>query len=162
MLVLLPDDIGGHSAKQRIILKTVIASFIVNLYLNLSFYPSLMHYQAGSEAAMWINNHNPRNLPVVEYNNDYVEAFEFYSDKQVTAIDGSGKGKLPPGPFLFYAPAGIITSLHAKGWKMQTQSTFERYWITRLKPSFLNKNTRDKELTKTEVVLVDPISVKPL
>jgi hypothetical protein len=35
-------------------------SLIVNLYLNQVFYKSLLKYQAGSEAAAWINEHNPQ------------------------------------------------------------------------------------------------------
>jgi 4-amino-4-deoxy-L-arabinose transferase-like glycosyltransferase len=154
MMVLFPDDIS-HSANQKVIFCTVIASFIVNLYLNLAFYPSLMKYQAGSEAAMWINTHNQKNLPVAELGDTYVSAFEFYIDKPFTVIDAAGKGRLPAGPFLLYAPADVVSSLSKKGWQLKTLSTFQRYWVSRLKPSFLNKATRPKELTDTQVILVN-------
>jgi 4-amino-4-deoxy-L-arabinose transferase-like glycosyltransferase len=155
ILVLLPDRVS-KSANQKIVFCTVIVSFMVNLYLNLAFYPSLMHYQAGSEAAFWVNNHNPQKLPIVALGDDYVTAFEFYSKAPVTVIDGNGKNPLPSAPFLLYAPVDIISLLQAKGWQVNTLSTFQRYWITRLKPSFLNKATRAKELTNTEVAMVYP------
>jgi len=140
---------------EKIGLRTLLASFIVNIYLNTSFYPSLMHYQAGSEAAIWINSHNSQNLPVAELDEPpYVSAFEFYSISPVKIIGSSGEGSIPARPFLLYAPATAINSLSKNGWHVQVLSTFERYWITRLKPSFLNKSTRKPELTTTMAVLV--------
>jgi hypothetical protein len=32
--------------------------------------------------------------------------------------------------------------------------TFERFWVSRLKPAFLNKATRGKELSYSELVIV--------
>ncbi|MDB5018168.1 MAG: glycosyl transferase [Mucilaginibacter sp.] len=154
LMVFLPAYVS-ESANQKVILIAVIASFIVNSYLILSFYPSLMKYQAASEAAIWINNNNPGNLPVTKLNDDYAVAFEFYINKPTTTIDINGKGLLPAGQFLLYAPQTVINSLSQKGWHLKTLSTFQRYWVSRLKPSFLNKATRAKELTITEVVLVN-------
>jgi 4-amino-4-deoxy-L-arabinose transferase-like glycosyltransferase len=139
---------------ERIAFRTLLASFMVNLYLNLAFYPSLMHYQAGGEAAIWINTHNPQNLPVVEQDDGYVSAFEFYNNKPVTLIDVNGEVS-PANPFLLYAPIDVVNGLSAKGLHVQTLHTFQRYWITRLKPAFLNKATRDNELTTMAVVIVN-------
>lgn len=153
-LIFLPDNIS-HTINQKIIFKTVLTSFIINLYLNLAFYPSLMHYQAGSEAAVWINNHNPQKFPVVEFDDSYIAAFDFYIKTPVNVINGEGKGSLPPKPFLLYVPADVAKHLSAKGWQIKTLNTFQRYAITRLKPSFLNNKTRAKGLDTTEVVLVN-------
>ena len=115
-----------------------------------------MHYQAGSEAARWINKNNQKNLPVVELNDDYVFAFEFYSEKPVTAINTDGTGEIPnKKPFLLYAPVDVVKSLSAKGWHVKTLNTFNCYWVSRLKPSFINKKTRPKEFTSKMVVLVN-------
>ena len=140
---------------QRLIYKTALASFYVNLYLNLSFYPSLMHYQAASEAAMWINDNNPQNLPVAGQPDDFSPAFEFYNKNQVVAIDLNSKGQKQQPSFLLYAPATTVSGLAAKGWQVKILHNFPQYRITRLKPSFLNKATRDKELTDMEVVEVN-------
>jgi 4-amino-4-deoxy-L-arabinose transferase-like glycosyltransferase len=155
MLLFYPGS-NKNSNLRTIFYRTALASFIVNLYLNIIFYPSLMHYQAGSEAAMWINKNNQKNLPVVELNDGYVSAFEFYNDKPVTAINADGTGEIPDKkPFLLYAPADVAKSLSANGWHVKTLCTFNRYWVSRLKPSFLNKATRSGELTTTIVVLVN-------
>ncbi len=154
LLLFSPNNLS-YSVNQKIIYRTVLISFIVNLYLNLSFYPSLMRYQAGSEAAMWLNDHNPQNLPITNLNDDYAYAFEFYSIKPVTLFDPGIKSKLTIKPFLLYAPMDVVKDLSAKGWHITTLRNFKRYWITRLKPAFLNNATRAKELVTTEVVLVN-------
>ncbi len=154
LMLLFPEEIS-YSSIQKIVYRTIIASFIVNLYLNLSFYPSLMHYQAASDAALWVNNNNPQNLPVIELKDDYAPGFEFYTNKSVDTINTDGNGNIPATPFLLYAPANVIQSLQAKGWDLTILNTFQRYWVSRLKPSFINKATRQKELVTTEVVRVN-------
>ena len=153
LLVVLPQTITKQTL-TKIALRTLLASFIVNIYLNKVFYPSLMRYQAGSEAAVWINKNNAQKLPVVQISDDYMTAMEFYLDQPVSSINPDGTGPLPKGTFLLYAPETLINTLNTKGWQIQPIQTFQRYWVSRLKPSFLNKTTREKELTKVEVVLV--------
>ncbi|MDB5114579.1 MAG: glycosyl transferase [Mucilaginibacter sp.] len=141
---------------RKVVLQTLITSFIVNLYLNQVFYRSLLHYQAASEVAVWINQNNPQKLPVVQINDDYVSAMNFYIDAPITTINADGIGHLPAQPFMLYATTDVVRNLTAKGWKIQTVKTFQRYWISRLKLSFLNKATRDKELTEVQVSVVNP------
>lgn len=150
--LVLPVKITGK-AFWRIGYRTLLASFIVNLYLNLAFYPSLLHYQALSQAAFYINENNPDKLPVVQ-SGDVPFAMEFYLNQPLTNIGTDGSGAAPPRPYLLFAQTDIINGLKARGWQMQPVKTFERYWISRLKPGFLNKNTRNKELTYSELVIV--------
>lgn len=152
MLVFYRAFIGLHGY-QKIAMRTVLASFIINLYLNLSFYPSLMKYQAGSEAAFWINNHNPGDLPVAvtELNDEDETPFEFYSKEPVTII----KDNLPAKPFLLYVKNDELKGLAGKGLHLKSIAVFSRYRVTRLGAPFLNKGTRDKELAKMVVVEVE-------
>lgn len=141
---------------QKVGVTGILAAAIVNLYLNLAFYPSLLKYQSGSEAAMWINQNNNAKLPVVQCIrvNDYGYPLEFYLDQPLYTIDEGGNGKLPSKPFLMYGYPDSIEGLKAKGWQLTPVKTFERYWITKLKPAFLNKNTRAATLEKVELVIV--------
>lgn len=153
LMVFLPQSISGN-VNLSIVLRTVLLSFIINLYLNLAFYPSLLHYQASSEAAVWINSHNPENLPVAAPNDDYISAFKFYSDAPVTIVDFNRPGSFPSSPFLLYTTKENVENLEANGKHITPLGTYQRYWISRLKLQFLNKATRDKQLTTTMVVLV--------
>ncbi len=154
MLIFLPAFIDLHGY-QKIAFRTLLASFIVNLYLNLAFYPSLMHYQASSEAAGWINKHNTDNLPVADNGDDTAAPFEFYSNKPVTAININSKELLPAKPFLLYISADDVNALKASGLHVQALNSFQNYWVTRLTIPFLNRNTRNKELTTMVVAEVN-------
>ncbi|RZA03575.1 MAG: glycosyl transferase [Sphingobacteriaceae bacterium] len=149
----LPQRLTTNSI-QQIIFRTLLASFVVNLYLNQVFYISLSHYQAGSEAAVWINQNNKNDLPVAQIDDYYATAMEFYSDKPVTSLNPDGTGATTTGQFLLYAPSEVIAGLNAKGWQTRSLKKFDRYWVSRLKPAFLNEATRNSELSSAEVVLV--------
>jgi 4-amino-4-deoxy-L-arabinose transferase-like glycosyltransferase len=153
LLILLPGNFANADFRQTAF-RTLIIAFVVNLYLNLVFYPSLLKYQAGSEAAVWINHNNPQNLPVVQSWEDANYPMEFYLDKPVTVVNENGTGKLPATPFIFYGPAAVAASFTAQGYKTEHLASFERYWVSRLKPSFLNKATRQKLVIPMEVILV--------
>lgn len=154
-LILLPGKASGVWYQQAA-MRTVLAAIIVNLYLNLAFYPSLLKYQAGSEAAVWINHNNPANLPVVQciHVNDYGYPLEFYLNQQLYTVDENGIGQLPSKPFLMYAYPDNIQFLKTKGWRIQPVRSFDRYWITRLKPAFLNEKTRKNTLEPVDLVVV--------
>jgi len=143
--------LGGY---QKIAIRTVLASFIVNLFLNLSFYPSLMQYQSGSEAAVWINQNNTRSLPVAMFLEDNPAPFIFYNDRHVATLKYDDTEPLPARPFLLYVPATEVAGLQAKGWQLRPLATFQRYWVTRLNGTFLNHATRGKVLTQMVVAEV--------
>ncbi|MDB4926082.1 glycosyltransferase family 39 protein [Mucilaginibacter sp.] len=154
-LLFLPQVITGDVIR-RIVLQTLLASFLINIYLNQVFYTSLLHYQSGSEAAVWINQHNPQKMPVVQVNDDYVSAMNFYIEGPITTIT-DGTALYPTKPFMLYATADFVKSISTARWGVQPLKTFKRYWISRLKPAFLNRATREKELTEMEVVIITPI-----
>ena len=118
LLLLLPKAITTK-AYWRIGFSTLLVSFIVNLYLNLAFYPSLLHYQALSQAALWINKNNPDKLPVAQ-SGDVPFAMEFYLNQPLTNINTDGTGVTPVKPYLLLAQTDVINSLKAKGWNMQS------------------------------------------
>jgi len=72
-------------------------------------------------------------------------------------VDQDGRGDIPAKPFLMYGYPENIDALKNKGWYIgPALKTFDRYWITRLKPKFLNSKTRPETLEHVEVVLVQP------
>jgi 4-amino-4-deoxy-L-arabinose transferase-like glycosyltransferase len=154
-LFFLPQIISSNTI-VKIVLRTALVSFFINVYLNTVFYRSLLHYQSASEAAGWINQHNPQNLHVVQFDDAYVSAMNFYSDAPVATIVNDDLKQLPQGQFILYAGSNRVNDLAAKGYKIKQLKTFQRYWISRLKPAFLNKATRAKELEEMQVAIVTP------
>ena len=151
---LLPQRIS-HGIIPKVVLRTVMVSFIVNLYLNQVFYKSLLKYQAGSEAAAWINEHNPKHLPVVQVNEDVTTPFQFYINPSAISMT-DGTGFYPTKPYIIYGSAAYIKSFSPGRWEVKPLKSFDKYWVSRLKPAFLNKATREKELVKMQVALVTP------
>src|SRR5262249_24895219 len=107
----------SKSLLWRLGISSVLVSFIINLYLNLAFYPSLLKYQALSEAAFWLNKNNPTRLPVAQVNDVPPFAMEFYLDQPLNDIGPYGTGPLPPKPFYLLTTNDLLNNLKAKGWQ---------------------------------------------
>ena len=152
-MVLLPD-IVGDGVIPKIIIATVLASFIVNLYLNLAFYPTLVKYQGGSEAAFWLNHPTTHKYPVMQCEPD-AWPMEFYLNSPLSYINPDTVKAIPKNTFYLYASPDVVKRLTAKGWKIQEVYEQQRYTITRLKPAFLNRTTRRKELKDMQIVEVN-------
>lgn len=153
IMLLLPNNFDKGDFR-RIAFRTMIASFVVNLYFNLAFYPSLLDYQSGSEAAMWINNHNQEKLPVVQNFAIGSHPMDFYINPSVLTIYPNGKNSLPVKPFIFYGTRGDVDAIAARGRIVERLANFPHYAITRLKPAFLNEATRAATLDTMRVVRV--------
>lgn len=129
--------------------------FFVNLYFNCAYYPRLLKYQADSEAAFWINQHNPAQLPVVQTRIGFGFALDFYTHAPLYFQRNDGQSLMPQTPYLLYADTEVIDQYVKEGKTIKRLKTFESYRITRLKGAFLNHATRKATLTTTEVVLVN-------
>ena len=154
LMVFLPLRAAAAPYQKAAIL-SVLAACFVNLYLNVVFYPSLLKYQAGSEAAFYINKLNRPDVPVVQSMGDYTYPLEFYLDRPLYTADLDGNGKLPAKPFLLYTPTDNLAHLkQTKGWNMAEVTTFDRFWITKVNGQFLNKATRKSTLGHISLVMV--------
>ncbi len=153
LLIILPGNFSDADFRQTAF-RTLIIAFVVNLYLNLAFYPSLLKYQAGSEAAFWINQNNAAKLPVARSFEFASFPMEFYLQQPIVELNEDGSGKIPATSFIFYGPAEVAASFTSKGYKVEKLAQFQRFHTSRLTPKFLNQATRDKEVVKMEVVKV--------
>jgi 4-amino-4-deoxy-L-arabinose transferase-like glycosyltransferase len=153
-LLSLPRKVSGDTI-QKIIISTVLASCMVNCYLNLAFYPSLLKYQGGSEIAFWINDNNPQKYPIAQCETN-AWPMEFYLNKPIAYINPDTAKTIPTSTFLLYATPNVIQAFKAKHWNMRPVRDQQTYYITHLKPSFLNINTREQQLGVMKLVLVNP------
>ncbi len=144
----------AFGSKHKLLFQSVLVSIFINLYLNLNFYPSLLKYQSGSEAAFFVDKNSMPDLPVAQLQNEeYSHALEFYLNRPLALVNE--KGNLPKKPFLLYASEAAATQLKQKGWKINLLKSFDDYLVTRLKGKFLNRKTRKEVLTKTLLVMVN-------
>ncbi len=153
MLIFLPQRIS--TGMQQTIYRSMLASFVINLFLNMCFYPSLLHYQAGSEAAMWINQNNPNKLPIYTDAGQFHDDFNFYLQSPFSETN-SAPISVITSPVIVYTDAVAVKTYQNTGCNVKVIGRFKAYPITRLAPGFLNKATRDKELNEMDLVIISP------
>ncbi len=135
--------------------RTVLTAVLINFYLNLVFYPDVLKYQAGSEAAIFISEkHLFPEAPLLQSGDDVNFAMEFYLDRPMHTVKPGDLTSYPSEAYLLYAPADQVSALVPANRQVQVIKEFERYPITRMHATFLNKATRYKELTKMKLLLV--------
>ncbi|WP_158798293.1 glycosyltransferase family 39 protein [Pedobacter sp. L105] len=146
---------SSANGRFKVFYQVCTAVFFVNLYFNLAYYPKLLTYQADSEAAFWINDHNPKNLAVVQSRIGFGFALDFYTDAPVYYSRSGEESLLPPKPYLLYADADLIDQYVKQGVSLKRLKSFDSFRITRLSGKFLNHATRKETLSTTEVVLIN-------
>ncbi|HSU27826.1 MAG TPA: glycosyltransferase family 39 protein [Chitinophagaceae bacterium] len=128
------------------IFRSVLAIMIFNLYLNWFFYPDLLKYQSGSEAAFYINKNFPGS-PVIKPS-IYSPAFEFYFKGEVQK---NVKDSIAPG-MVFLLTEQELVGLSAITRKLDSYKEFPEFHVTTLNMKFINKKTRHLELKKYYLV----------
>jgi 4-amino-4-deoxy-L-arabinose transferase-like glycosyltransferase len=147
-LIIVLNNKLNDTIKQNVIFSTVLASVFLNIYLNLIFYPSLLHYQAGSEAASWINKNNKEQLSVVALQPN--NALEFYLDIPYHLVDLT-KDSLPKSSLVFLSEDDLQL-LRKEGLPYDSLKTFNQFPVTQLDIGFLNKKTRAETLKQMVVI----------
>lgn len=133
-------------------LKMCLFSFIsINLFLNLTVYPSLLHYQAGNNIGRWINKSNLPKERIFIYQNHIWHSIHFYSNAFITHKDSLNL--VQPGDY-------IVTSRD----KLEdfTGSNFifdiiyetDTYKVSQLKLKFINPATRKKSVKPFVVIKI--------
>jgi 4-amino-4-deoxy-L-arabinose transferase-like glycosyltransferase len=122
-----------------------LASLVINLYINWFFYPDLLKYQSGSEAAFYINEKHP-NIPGVVMS-VYSPVFEFY------LRDGWSKSDTSilyhqPEPGILYIMQEELDFINQRGIHYEMIKELDEFHVTMLSLKFINKKTRSKELKK--------------
>lgn len=136
--------------KESFIYKTALAACFLNIYLNLIFYPSLLRYQAGSEAALWVNANNPQKLPVLSTKTIY--SFEFYHHQPISVTDTSKLSSRSHA--LLFISKGELPSLQFHHKEFTILKSFADYPITRIGLQFFNVTTRKRTLGEKDVILL--------
>lgn len=120
----------------------------INLFLNIIFYPTLLKFQRGSMAAVFIvDNHIPAEKVVI-YGNDPGHSFHFY-----------GKHVFPTRPFSQLQADNVViterdslSSLVREFPKTKTLYQGRSFSVTQLTLPFLNPDTRSHEIGRYVIV----------
>lgn len=136
--------------KHKIILHSAMTMIVLNGWMNGMFYPQILKYQSGSEAAFFSNKYYP-DLPVVQLRSAYSYPLEFYLKQSLITVDSLRSSN--PGlktPFLVYISADSSSAASGKIVKV-----FPHYPVSRLNGKFINAKTRSSELKKYRLLLIE-------
>ncbi|MBG6236464.1 4-amino-4-deoxy-L-arabinose transferase-like glycosyltransferase [Pedobacter sp. CAN_A7] len=154
VVLIVITTLSRHQGSYKIYFQSAAVVLFVNLYFNLVYYPQLTTYQADSEAAFYLNTHNPEKLPVVKVINGYSYAIDFYSHEPLIYYRIGQDNELPERPFLLFGESEAISQLAATGLHGAVVKTFKRYPITRVKGAFLHHQTREQTLGSSQLILI--------
>ncbi len=139
---------------KKIIISGVLVSLMVNIYLNLAFYPSLIKYESGTEIAFFINQNLAKNSQIYTSINNNSDALMFSLDKNLKLINLKSSNLSFKKPILFVGSTTDIDSLKFKSLKIREIKAFSDFHITTLNASFINNKTRKNSLELKYLVYV--------
>jgi 4-amino-4-deoxy-L-arabinose transferase-like glycosyltransferase len=141
------------NAKTLVARGAVIAIGIM-CFLSVFFYPAILKYQSGSEAARWINANYPKSNKAVLIHGDSF-SYDFYADTDVkyfwTYEDLKSSN---PKNLVIYTPETELAKLKGD-FNVEILKTFEYYHTTKLTLKFLNAKTRNQVLENFYLVKIN-------
>lgn len=130
----------------RLITISVFASVLLNLVLNLHFYPKLLEYQGGSSMAQVVQEHRIPVDKIYKISERYTWALDFYNKEPVRIIGKEAIHTL--NNIWIYASEEELKELKEARIFWDEQYSVDQFRITRLQAKFLNPVTRHSVVNK--------------
>jgi 4-amino-4-deoxy-L-arabinose transferase-like glycosyltransferase len=140
---------------QSVVERTVATASVTYLFLNIFFYPNLLKYQSGSEAAF---NPNKKKIvnPVIQYEAKSY-SFDFYLDAKVEYRNKEWLKSLKQKGFItVFTEEKYIDSLKANNFSVKVLRRHAHFHISQLTGRFINSSSRQSELTYFVVAEIVP------
>ena len=135
----------------RLIARTVGGAVLALGFYNLFLYPNLLPYQAGGEAAYYLNAHpdlTAKGQKAGMYR-DFSHTFEFYLDQpyHYWRNPDTLRADATARPALVWALPERFDTLRAEGFHVNPIKTFAYFHVTQLTGPFINHQTRASQTT---------------
>ncbi|WP_406825333.1 ArnT family glycosyltransferase [Pedobacter sp. KACC 23697] len=131
---------------ENLLARSAMISVGLMIFLSVFFYPSVLKYESGMEAANWLKKHYPEaKASVLMYPDAY--SFDFYANgepKYLWSYEELNKLKDEKN-LVIYTPESELAKLK-KDYRAEVLKSFEYYHITKLSPKFINAKTRPQLL----------------
>jgi 4-amino-4-deoxy-L-arabinose transferase-like glycosyltransferase len=162
MLTLSATFIRVQIPINQLLFKGYITSVMLYVFLFYFFYPFLLQYQSGTEAARLIGVRKDHSIPVASYQS-FSYSFEFYSPGDVRLINDTQQLShfIKKNPCYLYTTASVGDSLIKAGLDAEILTAPGNFHITKLKLGFLDHAQRDAKLeTRYLLYINDKIGFK--
>lgn len=142
-----------YRSKSNMYFLAMCLFFIIgsNLFLNLGVYPSLLHYQAGSNIGRWINRENLPKQQMFIYQSYIGQSIHFYANAIIAHKDVLTQ--IQSGDYIITSKEKLSDFSNAN---MAYEIIYETntYKVTQLTLEFINPSTRKNTLTPFVVIKV--------
>ncbi len=136
-----------------LVAKGICFSLALFWFLNCFFYPRLLQYQAGVEAAKAFNKTGSSAAPLMYIR--YSRALELFSNSQplffTEASFNTFKIQLPAMAYILNTDLPL---LGRAGYKYEVVQTFDDFRVTMLTAGFLNEKTRNEHVTRNSLIKI--------
>lgn len=131
---------------RKILFRGYATALMLYIFLFVFFYPFLLQYQSGANAAKMISQEGD-DVPVASYQS-FSYAFEFYTPAGVNLIKNTDQldDFIDEGPCYLYTSAAVGDSLIRSGVDAEIVSVSPNFHITKLKMGFLDHKKRGQAL----------------
>ncbi|MGN6435366.1 MAG: ArnT family glycosyltransferase [Agriterribacter sp.] len=134
--------------------KTFVAASGIYLFVNLFFYPSLLKFQSGSNAARY-SNQNDKNVSHAAVFDGISHSFHFYTNKNIVYGNlRKLKQYAVQYPLAIYTTKAGLDSLRHAGFSIDDTKSFPFFHASRLTGKFINHATRAKAVQTRYLVEV--------
>ncbi|TYA74423.1 ArnT family glycosyltransferase [Seonamhaeicola marinus] len=139
---------------KKLIVVSVFFMIVINYCLNLQFYPNLLEFQGGSNAAKVVLEEGINPNDIYKIDGKYSWSLDFYTKRLTPSLDPSEVKTLKKGQWVLVHEKQMET---LKKDNINWGKTYEldSYRITRLKLSFLNPKTRASKLSKVYLMQIE-------
>lgn len=135
---------------EKVVLIALGSAILLNLVMNLHFYPRLLNYQAGSTMAYQIKEAGLPTSRIYKLSEEYTWSLDFYLQDPVARIAISEVGGLSDA--WLYVGEQELEELRSMGLHVEVQMEAAQFRITRLQARFLNPETRQEILNRKYLV----------
>lgn len=139
---------------RNLIVAVVLSAVAGNLSMNGWFYPQLMDYQAGSNAAMAVKNLNLDPAEVYNYRFHTFTYYYYRGEFTQSITPALAEKKLAKGENVYVVTDEKGVKALGKTFEYATLHAFGTHSITKLSGKFLNPKTRNETLQKVSLIQI--------
>lgn len=146
--------IRSSQRDRNLIVAVVLSAVAGNLSMNGWFYPKLMDYQAGSNAAMAVKNLNLDPAEVYNYRFHTFTYYYYRGEFTQSITPALAEKKLAKGENVYVVTDEKGVKALGKTFEYTTLHAFGTHSITKLSGKFLNPKTRNETLQKVSLIQI--------
>ena len=137
-----------------IIGKSYLASLGAYGFLNIFFYPTLINYQGGSNAALFSNASTGKSVTRAAVYGTFSHSFTFYTKKEVVYGNIAQLKAYAKQPLLIFTTKEGLDEIRNNGFEIMDTHEFPFYHASKLTGKFLNYKTRPSVVETRYLVTV--------